>query len=40
MEFLDAVIDAIIGAATGPEGGPMGDGKIFVSQISDAISVS
>ena len=33
------VIDAIIAAARTPDGGEIGDGKIFVSPISDVIRV-
>ncbi|MBJ28387.1 MAG: hypothetical protein CL776_06345 [Chloroflexi bacterium] len=39
-EMQAKVIDAIVGAARSAEGGEIGDGKIFVSPVSDAIRVS
>ena len=38
-ELLEAVIDAIVGAARSPGEGNIGDGKIFVSQVSDVVRV-
>lgn len=38
--LLDAVINAIVGAARNTKDGELGDGKIFVSQISDVVRVS
>ena len=39
-DLLETVIEAIIGAARSPGGGYMGDGKIFVSAVSEVIRVS
>jgi len=38
--LLDSVIDGVTDAARSPGGGNIGDGKIFVSQISDVVRVS
>ena len=38
--LLDSVIDGVTNAARSPGGGNIGDGKIFVSQISDVVRVS
>ena len=38
-ELLEAVIDAILGAARSPGEGNIGDGKIFVSQVSEVVRV-
>ena len=38
--LLDAVIEAIVGAARSPGDGEIGDGKIFVSDVSDVVRVS
>ena len=35
----DAAVEAIIGAARSPDGGLIGDGKIFISPVSDIIRV-
>jgi nitrogen regulatory protein PII 1 len=35
----DAIVAAIIAAAKGPGEGAIGDGKIFVSQVEDAVRV-
>jgi nitrogen regulatory protein P-II 1 len=37
--LLDAVVTAIVGAARSPGEGEIGDGKIFVSPMSDVIRV-
>lgn len=39
-EMQEKIVDAIINAARNPNGGEIGDGKIFISPISDAIRVS
>jgi nitrogen regulatory protein P-II 1 len=39
-ELLEKVIDAILEAARSPDGGNLGDGKIFVSHVSDVVRVS
>ena len=39
-ELLEKVIDAILGAARSPGGGNIGDGKIFVSPVSEVVRVS
>ncbi|MQF98866.1 MAG: P-II family nitrogen regulator [SAR202 cluster bacterium] len=38
--IVDKVIDAVIEAARSPNGGNIGDGKIFVSPVTDVIRVS
>ncbi len=38
-ELLEAVIEAIVSAARSPGEGAIGDGKIFVSQVSDVVRV-
>lgn len=38
--ILDSVIEAVTNAARTPGGGTIGDGKIFVSPISDVVRVS
>ncbi len=38
-EMKDAVVDAIIGAAKSGSEGAIGDGKIFVSSVDDAVRV-
>ena len=35
----DTVVDAIVGATRSPEEGHIGDGKIFISEVADAIRV-
>ncbi|MCL0028539.1 P-II family nitrogen regulator [Dehalococcoidia bacterium] len=35
----DAVVDAIIGAARSPDDGEIGDGKILISKVEDAVRV-
>ena len=35
----DSVIEAIVESAKGPDGGQIGDGKIFVSPVSNAIRI-
>ena len=35
----DSVIEAIVESAKGPDGGQIGDGKIFVSLVSNAIRI-
>ena len=39
-DLLDKVIESVIDSARTPEGGAIGDGKIFVSEISDVVRVS
>ena len=39
-ELLDRVIDAILESARSPDGGNIGDGKIFVSPVSEVVRVS
>ena len=38
-DMKDRVISAIIGAARGPGEGAIGDGKIFITKVEDAIRV-
>ncbi len=38
-DIKDKIIDAIIGAARGPGEGAIGDGKIFISTVEDAVRV-
>ena len=38
-DLKDAIIEAIVGAAKGPGEGAIGDGKIFISQVDDAVRV-
>ena len=38
--IVDKVIDAVIEAARTPNGGNIGDGKIFVSPVTDVVRVS
>ena len=38
--MLEKVIDAILGSARSPDGGNIGDGKIFVSPVSEVVRVS
>ena len=39
-EMLERVIDAILEAARSPDGGNIGDGKIFVSPVTEVVRVS
>ncbi len=38
-DMKDKIIDAIIGSARGPGEGDIGDGKIFVTAVEDAVRV-
>tara|TARA_B100001750_G_scaffold75074_1_gene59725 strand:+ start:11358 stop:11711 length:354 start_codon:yes stop_codon:yes gene_type:complete len=38
--IVDKVIDAVVEAARSPNGGNIGDGKIFVSPVTDVVRVS
>ena len=38
--MLEKVIDAILEAARSPDGGNIGDGKIFVTSVSEVVRVS
>ena len=38
-DMKDAIVAAIIGAAKGPGEGDIGDGKVFLSKVDDAVRV-